>query len=43
MIRYCPNKTSVSLASIKNWWRWGESNPRPKENPHKFLRAQFVL
>jgi hypothetical protein len=25
------------------WWRRGESNPCPKENPQELLRAQFVF
>ena len=25
------------------WWRWGESNPRPKEYPREPLRAQRVV
>jgi len=25
------------------WWRWWESNPRPKAFPQEFLRAQLVV
>lgn len=24
------------------WWRWRESNPRPKRSPREYLRVQFV-
>ena len=25
------------------WWRWWESNPRPKAFPQNFLRAQLII
>lgn len=31
-----------SRAGISLLWRWRESNPRPREHPNEFLRAQFI-
>lgn len=31
-----------SRAGISPLWRWRESNPRPREHPNEFLRAQFI-
>jgi len=33
-------KVGVRVMSI--WWRWRESNPRPKRSPREYLRVQFV-
>ena len=35
--------SSVFLATSKKWWRWRESNSRPKTFPQEFLRAQPVI
>ena len=33
-------KVGVHVMSI--WWRWRESNPRPKRSPREYLRVQFA-
>lgn len=35
-----PEKISLSN---RLWWRWRESNPRPKVFPQEFLRAQLMI
>ena len=34
-------RVSVHLTCV--WWRWRESNPRPKTHPPDFLRVQSVF
>ena len=45
---WCKKKrTAVLIHCIKIavliWWRWGESNPRPKNVCQEFLRAQSLF
>ena len=35
-------KKQYCVRAICAWWRWRESNPRPKAHPHNFLRAYPV-
>lgn len=39
-VRHWCDLTGVRIP-IK-WWRWRESNPRPKRSPREYLRVQFV-
>lgn len=33
----------IGFCVILLWWRWGESNPRPKNVCQEFLRAQSLF
>ncbi len=41
----CRKFKSPEKISLSNrlWWRWRESNPRPKVFPQEFLRAQLMI
>ena len=36
-------KTGTRPVFLCLWWRWWESNPRPKAFPQEFLRAQLMF
>ena len=38
------SKSAVSVKeTVLLWWSWGESNPRPKDDPQEHLRAQYAI
>ena len=39
-LRYESKTIGTKYRKHSNWWRWWESNPRPRVFPKDFLRAQ---
>lgn len=39
----CENKNRPIGLFLFSWWRWRESNSRPKAFPQDFLRAQLMI
>ena len=41
-LRYESKTIGTKYRKHSNWWRWWESNPRPRAFPKDFLRAQPI-